>query len=960
MLNRKHFMFIAFCFILLTQSIFSQIVLQGTVIDNGAEYLGNGAEPVVNARVRLIDKYDSSRVLSDYTDEQGHFEIQITESAVGSNPSESPSQITLFQNYPNPFNPSTVISFKLKKPSFVKLVIYNVQGQKVRTLLNGYKPASLIQVDWNATNDNGQGVSAGLYIYSLNVNGHRVNKKMLLIDGQQSNIIAAPVTSNSAEQTVVTVLNKQMSDQYLLRVTGHNIAPYEQQNLEITGSMAINVTVMRTVTDIDGNVYSTVKIGDQWWMKENLKVTRFNNGDSISYKSDLEEWEQYSQGYCAYNNDINNVDIYGYLYNWYAVDDPRGLAPLGWHVPSNGEWTVLGNFLGGNSVAGGKLKEEGAEHWFSPNTGATNESGFTALPGGGVDYSVTTGKFSFQGRGATANFWSSSPTSSSAYFRFLGYDHHVVGTGYVFKREGMSVRCVKDTSDTYPPGAIEISPMSIGLANNETQQFTCIAHYSNDSTQNVTYLVTWSTSPGTAGSINSSGYFTAHSSNTGTETVTASYQGQTAQATVNVFETGSVTDIDGNIYRTVKIGNQWWMAENLKVTHYRNGDPISNVTNSTAWYNYSTGAYCAYDNDENNADIYGYLYNWNAVADTCKIAPEGWHVPSDEEWKELEMVLGMSQSEANSTAWRGNIGYKLKATSGWEIPGNGTNLSGFSALPGGYRFSISAYFGQLGRSATFWTSTEQDNKNVWHRYLQRYDQVNRYYNKKIEMGMSVRCVKDTSDTYPPGTIEISPMSIGLANNETQQFTCLAHYSNDSTQDVTYLATWSTSPETAGSINSTGYFTAHSSNTGTETVTASYQGQTAQATVYVTGTAVDSLWKATTEYYPETANIDSIVQAVFGPNYRVADWDDMVSCSLTHSIEEWANNIGMIYGGYPASGFLVKSGGNRWWSGNRHYWVERHNHVVPNGWLVHDQIDNHFIDLGSWYSISLRILCIRTD
>jgi hypothetical protein len=82
--------------------------------------------------------------------------------------------------------------------------------------------------------------------------------------------------------------------------------------------------------------------------------------------------------------------------------------------------------------------------------------------------------------------------------------------------------------------------------------------------------------------------------------------------------------------------------------------------------------------------------------------------------------------------------------------------------------------------------------------------------------------------------------------------------------------------------------------------------------------------------------------------------------LTHSIEEWASNIGMIYGGYPASGFLVKSGGNRWWSGNRHYWVERHNHVVPNGWLVHDQIDNHFIDLGSWYSISLRILCIRTD
>jgi hypothetical protein len=116
-----------------------------------------------------------------------------------------------------------------------------------------------------------------------------------------------------------------------------------------------------------------------------------------------------------------------------------------------------------------------------------------------------------------------------------------------------------------------------------------------------------------------------------------------------------------------------------------------------------------------------------------------------------------------------------------------------------------------------------------------------------------------------------------------------------------------------------------------------------------------LWKSTTDFYSETADIDLIVQTLFGPHYRVADWNDMVAYSSTHSMDAWADSLGMNLGG-----FLVKSGGNRWWGGNRHYFVERHNHVVPPGWLVHGHIDNHLIDLGSWYSMSLRILCVRTN
>ncbi|MBT5269507.1 MAG: hypothetical protein HOL70_08685, partial [Candidatus Marinimicrobia bacterium] len=114
----------------------------------------------------------------------------------------------------------------------------------------------------------------------------------------------------------------------------------------------------------------------------------------------------------------------------------------------------------------------------------------------------------------------------------------------------------------------------------------------------------------------------------------------------------TVTDIDGNVYETVKIGDQIWMAENLKVTHYRDGSAITQVTDNTAWSNLSTEAYCIYDNNASNeVDTYGALYNWYAVSDGRNIAPEGWHVPTDAEWKELEMYLGMSQPDVDDVVW---------------------------------------------------------------------------------------------------------------------------------------------------------------------------------------------------------------------------------------------------------------------------------------------------------------------
>jgi len=212
------------------------------------------------------------------------------------------------------------------------------------------------------------------------------------------------------------------------------------------------------------------------------------------------------------------------------------------------------------------------------------------------------------------------------------------------------------------------------------------------------------------------------------------------------FNIGSVTDIDGNVYQTVKIGDQWWMTENLKVTHYRNGDPISNITDDSEWADLTTSAYCNYNNNSNNVTTYGRLYNWYAVNDSRNIAPEGWHIPTDEEWKQLEMHLGMSQAEADDTGYRGtNEGSKIAGNAALWADGvlednTGFGESGLYALPGGDR-NHEGDFNGIGTYATFWSSTESSN-DAWSRYLpnNHSDILRHEINKRY--GFSVRCVKD--------------------------------------------------------------------------------------------------------------------------------------------------------------------------------------------------------------------------
>jgi uncharacterized protein (TIGR02145 family) len=196
---------------------------------------------------------------------------------------------------------------------------------------------------------------------------------------------------------------------------------------------------------------------------------------------------------------------------------------------------------------------------------------------------------------------------------------------------------------------------------------------------------------------------------------------------------GTMSDIDSNIYKTITIGTQTWMAENLRVTHYRNGDTIPKFPDGYRWIEDTTGAYCDYENTPKISKIYGRLYNWHAVVDTRNIAPNGWHVASLEEWDTLVMYLG------------GGAGIKLKerGTAHWDYPNYGTtNESGFTALPSGFRDS--RFFNKLNMEARIWTCSQCDfpySYYAWYILLDDSDKPFRDYSRKLD-GFSIRCIKD--------------------------------------------------------------------------------------------------------------------------------------------------------------------------------------------------------------------------
>jgi uncharacterized protein (TIGR02145 family) len=248
---------------------------------------------------------------------------------------------------------------------------------------------------------------------------------------------ASEVTEEEAEEEVAEETTEEVTEE-TAGETEEEIVEEAEEEVASSDEMAEDVG---TVTDIDGNVYHTVTIGTQVWMVENLKVTHYRNGDSIPNITDGTEWGNLKTGaYCNYNNDPNNADAYGRLYNWYVVIDSRKICPAGWRVPTYRDWEILEAYLGGVPIAGGKIKEAGTVHWKSPNTGATNESGFTALPGG---YRRFTGKFYYVGY--YGYWWSTRAYNvNNAWYNYLGYIYSNLNRYFYSKTLGFSIRCLKD------------------------------------------------------------------------------------------------------------------------------------------------------------------------------------------------------------------------------------------------------------------------------------------------------------------------------------------------------------------------------------------------------------------------------------------------------------------------------------------------------------------------------------
>jgi len=481
--------------------------------------------------------------------------------------------------------------------------------------------------------------------------------------------------------------------------------------------------------DKDGNSYKTVKIGTQIWMAENLKTTTFNDGSPIPLVTDNNTWKDLkTPAYCWLNNDALYKNTYGALYNWHSVNTGR-LAPAGWHVPSDSEWTVLTTFLGDKDFVGGKMKEAGTTHWKANNTGATNSSGFTGLPGGYRDFNGHFNNLADKGV-----FWTTSAANTGdAWLRELDYTHVYINRFDWYQVHGYSIRCIKNDGND----PIEPTVTTASVTNITQTTVTGGGTVSSDGGTAVTARgVCWSTTkaPTIANNKTSDGSGNGIFTSSGTGLTPATVYYLRAYAT-NSAGTAYGNEVNFFTTDTVKIGSQVWMLKNLDVSTYRNGDPIPKVTDGTAWVALTTGAYCYYNNDSATyAATYGKLYNWYAVNDPRGLAPTGWHVPSDAEWTKLSTGLG-----GDAVA-----GCAMKETgiTHWKSPNDGaTNSSGFTGLPGGFRYGVGP-FRSVCDYGYWWSSTEDSTSFAWHHALLSVSGgIARLFIEK-RYGFSVRCLRD--------------------------------------------------------------------------------------------------------------------------------------------------------------------------------------------------------------------------
>ncbi len=662
-------------------------------------------------------------------------------STVGKNEWESVypnGSLTLF---PNPMEDYSTLEFETPESGSVDVDLYNGTGLKLaqvqRTLPPGRHTYRV------------SGINTGIYLIRINVSGYVFVGK-LVSNSTQTDRASLDYLNSVINENAASMLNISESmnsldfkpgDKLLFTMKSGDysttITSIPEQDKSITGNFYDCI-------DMDNNIYPVVVIGSQVWMAANLKTTRFNDGSPIPNITSTEWANLSTPAYSWRKNDESFKDPYGALYNWYAVNN-ENLCPVGWHIPSVSEFKTLEKALGGRAVAGGALKETGTAHWDSPNTGATNSGGYTMLPGG---YRAGEGATDFYELGRRGYLWSSTGwlDEAKANYWVFSKDATMTEQGISGMHTGFSVRCLLNNKGP---------EVNTAEASNITKtSATCqgIATCGSDSHISESGFC-WGINPNPditsnliVGVRSPDGSFSAVLSLLKQNTVYfvrayALVDGKTIYGNVISFrtlqESGKLTDFDGNEYKTVTIGSQTWMAENLKTTHLRNGVVIPEAKRAGDWITATSPAYSWRDNNrEAYKNPYGALYNWYAVNNE-NLCPEGWHTPSVSDFKTLEKALG----------GRAVAGGALKetGTAHWDSPNTeATNSGGYTMLPGGYRTGEgAANFYELGRRGYLWSSTGWLNEAKANYWVFSKDAAKTEQGiSGMHTGFSVRCLKN--------------------------------------------------------------------------------------------------------------------------------------------------------------------------------------------------------------------------
>ena len=494
--------------------------------------------------------------------------------------------------------------------------------------------------------------------------------------------------------------------------------------------------------DVDGNSYPTVKIGSQEWMAENLRVTHYRNGEAIPNVTDDVAWGGLSAGaYCWYNNNEALYKIpYGALYNWYAVNDIRIICPKGWHIPTSAEFTTMKTYLGGNLVAGGKMKA--AILWDDPNASATNASGFSAFPGGS-----RSGNYSYLG--ILGNWWLSDQGSSyGAFYQELYANSAIAQEGYLPKVNGYSLRCLRDDGSTKIPTVSTTAVSNIG----QTTVATGGNVYSDGGAGVTAVGVCWSTSqnPTVTGNHTTDGsgigIFTSNitglTANTvyyirayATNSVGTAYGNEVNFTTLIAFSCGSPITINHTagvvapVTKTVIYGtvtgipgepSKCWITKNLGAS--QQAATVSDATEPSAgWYwqfNHKQG----YKHDGSVAtpawtiNIISESSDWITANDPCTIElGPGWRIPTSTEWENVD-------AWGNWTNWNGPFSSALKL----HAAGNIVNSDGSMSGRGSYGY--------------YWSSTPVNADYAWRLYFS--SSLSYMFSNVKAFGFSLRCLRN--------------------------------------------------------------------------------------------------------------------------------------------------------------------------------------------------------------------------